>query len=122
MNKTLTALVALMIGTSSTLAMAITDAPKPAKNPAVEQAIKECHAELGKPMPPKPTADKTAKADAKAKKGEFKKGEFKKGEHPKMSEADHKAMSECMSKKGFSKPEGMPFPPHGKPPVAPKAS
>lgn len=119
MNKTLTALVALMIGTSSTLAMANTDAPKPAKNPAVEQAIQECHGELGKPMSAKPTTDKTAKD---TKKDDFKKGDFKKGKHPKFNEQERKAMDECMSKKGFSKPEGMPFPPHGKPPVAPKAS
>ena len=122
MNKTLTALVALSLASMSTLAMANSDAPRQGKNPAAKQAMVECRAEIGKPLPAKPTTDKTAKADTKAKTGEFKKGEFKKGDRPKLTEQERKAMDECMSKKGFSKPEGMPFPPHGKPPVAPKAS
>lgn len=116
MNKTLTTLVALSLAGISTLAMANSDAPRQGKNPAAKQAMVECRAEIGKPLPAKPTTDKTAKT------GEFKKSEFKKGDRPKLTEQERKAMGECMSKKGFSKPEGMPFPPHGKPPVAPKAS
>mgnify|MGYP003603767294 CR=1 len=104
MNKTLTALVALSLTSISTLAMANSDAPRQGKNPAAKQAMVECRAEIGKPLP------QTKNADSK------------RGERPKLTEQERKAMGECMSKKGFSKPEGMPFPPHGKLPVAPKAS
>lgn len=112
MNKTLATLFVLALGASSTLAMAKPDdTNKPAKNPAMEQSLKACHAELGKPMPTKPDSNKAPKAGEK---------QDKKDAHPKMSEQDRKAMDDCMSKKGFQKP---PKPEHsqGKPP-APKAS
>lgn len=61
MNKTLTALVALSLAGISTLAMANDNAPRQGKNPAAKQAMVECRAEIGKPLPTKPTTDNTDK-------------------------------------------------------------
>lgn len=131
MKKSALILSALaLFGSSMTFANTnTTQKQAPQKNPAVEQALKECHGNTGvKKQGERPSESEMKKvAECMEKKG-FKKPEGqrpqmnpemkkafeecrgntakKQGERP--SESEMKKVSECMAKKGFKKPEGQP--------------
>lgn len=120
-----------LFGSSMTFANTnTTQKPAPQKNPAVEQALKECHGNTSaKKQGERPSESEMKKvAECMEKKGfkkpegqrpqmnpEMKKafeecrgdtGVKKQGERPSASEMQK--VSECMAKKGFKKPEGQP--------------